>query len=453
MADFTFTQLSNSSESYTLFGNPSINNTGTVTYEAFPGVCTSIGGDCLQVGTNAPPAAIFTSKKDGPTNLVVNRSTYSGFDGYNSGVFFSGSTNDAGTTVLGASGYNYGQLVAGGPSAILSRTNSGPINNVSYSGTPFGVTLRNPNLSPPALYDTGNLAATGNFASAPGINNLGTIAGIIGQNDGQNQTTGLYTKSVSGQITKIADTNEGFSNFYTGGVDVGRGKGPFAAYTLPSINDSGTVAFNAGLKWGGTGIFTGNGSTITPIADTNNGIFTKFSVPSLNQSGAVAFDAGLANGESAIFISSDGKLTPIAYSGNSFFKDLTKSDIAFNNQGQVAFLAETDDGTTGIFTGSSGGGEKVISVGDSLAGSTVKTLFISHDGLNDANKIAFDAVLADGTQRVFLADPTGIRLLSSPTAVPEPGSTALFALVILGMIGYRWRRRRVQATGSALRDN
>ena len=43
--------------------------------------------------------------------------------------------------------------------------------------------------------------------------------------------------------------------------------------TVP-LNSSGSVAFFAYLRGGGVGIFTGNGGSITTIADTNNPLLT-----------------------------------------------------------------------------------------------------------------------------------------------------------------------------------
>jgi hypothetical protein len=387
----------------------------------------------LQTGTNTPPNAIYTTKSDGSTTKIIDRSSYDGFSGYNSGVFFSATTNDAGTTVLAASGFNSGQLVAGGPSAVISSTN-GQISNVAYTSATFGVTFINPN----GPFDTSNLAATGQFTSVAGISNAGTAIYTSGSSDG---TTSLVTKSSNGNTATIADTgsNSDFKDFYLGGVNVNRGQGPFAAYTLPSINNSGTVAFNADLKTGGKGLFTVSNGQVADIADSNSGLFTKFSVATLNNSGTVAFDAGLANGGSAVFTSSNGKLTDIAdTSGSSPFQNLTLSDVAINQKGQVAFLGQLKNGTVGIFDGSNPATDQVIAIGDKLGNYTVQNLFISHEGLNSSGQLAFDATLVDGqgntTEQIFLADPT------NPTAVPAPNSVPLLGLSIVAMIAYRWRR-------------
>ena len=432
MASFDFKQISTSSDLYSRFANPSINDTGTVTYEGFRGFCTAVEGDCLQTGTNTPAAAIFTTNGEGSPTLVVNRSIYDGFTGYDSGVFFSASTNNAGTTVLSSSGYNYGQLAASGPTAVISRTNSGPINNVAYSNTPFTVTLVNPNQT---YFSTSNLAAAGEFTNVAAINNPGTVTYL----NGHDGVVSLNTKSSDGKVSTIADTsaNSNFKDFYLGGLDVGRGAGPFANFTIPSINDKGDVAFNADLKDGGKGLFISSGAKVTPIiAESDKGPYSYFSVPSLNNSGQVAFNAGFTTGGGAILESKDGVLTTIADTSSGLFKDF-KSDVSLNQKGDLAFLADLTDGSTAIYTVSHSGLEKIISVGDTLAGSKVTALFISHDGLNSNGQLTFDATLASGTEQIFLVNTT---------SVPEPTSTLpLLGVSILGMVSYRWRRRMQSA--------
>lgn len=406
-----------------LFANPSINNEGYVSYEALVGTPT----DYL------PPSAIYSSNGSSPPTALVNTSSYQFTDNtgttYNSGIFYSPSNNDSGTTVIAGAGYNFGAAAGSasgtGPTAIITNTN-GSVNNVAYQSTPFVNVPIDPNVS---LSNPANVLGAGSFVSAPGINNAGTVAYVAGNSDG---TTGIYTKNINSAVNStIADSSGNFKDFYLGGLNVGRGEGPFSKYTLPAINDNGEVAFNADLKTGERGIFVSNNGKLTTIADSSQG-YTYFSVPEINNKGTVAFNAGLANGSSAIFESTGGQLTTIADT-NGIFKDF-KSDVALNEQGQVAFLADLKNGTTAIYTGSDLGLKQVIAVGDPLNGSTVSQLFVSHRGLNDLGQVTFDAVLANGySQEVFRADPI---------PVPEPSSIPLLGLAILGMVGYRWRRRR-----------
>jgi len=413
-----------------LFVNASINNAGYVDYEGLTGTPTNY----------LPPLALYRGNGDGSPTTLVSTSTYQFTDNtgqtYNSGIFFSPSSNNSGTTVFAGSAYNLGtsQVNGSGPTAVISNTN-GSINNVAYDSTPFVTVALDPSQS---INDLSNQIAVGSFVSEPSINNQGTVAYIAGNSDG---TSSILTKSSSGVPTTIAENsnNSNFSDFHLGGLDVGRGQGPFAKYTVPSINDKGSVAFNADLKGGGKGIFISDGSNpTTVIAETTNSPFSYFSLPTLNNSNTVAFNAGFTTGGAAILESSNGKLTTIAdTSSGSIFKDFT-SDVALDQQGNVVFQADLKDGNTAIYTGSTSGLNKVIAVGDSLDGSTVSNLFVSHEGLNDNGQIAFDAVLANGGQEVFRADPV---------AVPEPSSISLLGIAMFSMIGYHWRRQKGQRGG------
>jgi len=412
-----------------LFVNASINNTGYVDYEGLAGTTTNY----------LPPSAIYSGNGNGSPTTLITTNAYQFTDNtgqtYDSGIFFSPVTNDSGTTVFAGAGYNIlsSQANASGPTAIISSSN-GAINNVNYNSTPFVTVAINPNQS---INDLSNQIAVGSFVSEPGINNQGTVVYIAGNSDG---TSNILAKNTSGGTTTIASagSNSSFSDFGLGGLDVGRGEGPFAKYTIPFINNKGAVAFNADLKGGGKGIFVSDGSNpTTVIAETTNSPFSYLSLPTINDSNTVAFNAGFTTGGAAILTSSGGKLTTIAdTSSSSIFKDFT-SDVAINQQGNVTFEADLKDGGTAIYTGSTSGLNKVIAVGDSLDGSIVSHLLVTHKGLNDNGQIAFDAVLADGGQEVFRADPV---------AVPAPSSISLLGIAMFSMISYHWRRRKQHDT-------
>ncbi|MBV9385728.1 MAG: hypothetical protein JOZ78_04785 [Chroococcidiopsidaceae cyanobacterium CP_BM_ER_R8_30] len=413
-----------------VFANPAINNDGYVDYEGFVGFPTQ----------HLPPSVIYSGNGSSPSTALIDQSSNVFGNPYN-GIFFNSSSNSSGTTVLEGAGYIFGtpESTASGPTAIIT-VNNGSINTVAYQPTPFVTVPVDPNVS---LDVTSNDLAVGSLVAGPGINDQGTVAYIAGTSNSANPsladtTYSLLTKSSSNVTTTIASTsNSQFKDFFLGGLDVGRGEGPFAKYTLPSINDQGSVAFNADLTAGGKGIFVGNGSSINTIIDTNSGPYSYFSAPTLNNNGVVAFNAGLTTGEAFIYESVNGKLIEIANTGNgSIFKDF-RSDVALNQQGDVTFLADLNDGGTAIYTGSRSGLQRVIGVGDSLDGSTVTDLFVSHRGLNDLGQIAFDATLATGGLEVFRADPA---------SVPEPSSSAsVLCLAILSIVSYCWRRRRQSA--------
>ncbi|HEY9659743.1 MAG TPA: choice-of-anchor tandem repeat NxxGxxAF-containing protein, partial [Allocoleopsis sp.] len=131
-----------------------------------------------------------------------------------------------------------------------------------------------------------------------------------------------------------------------------------------------------------------------------------FSSPSSNDKGNVAFVAELDNGESGVFVGlGEGKVKTIASSVGTF--DDFLSDPAINERGKVAFQAILDDGSEGIFTGSNPITDKVIAVGDTLAGSTVTQLiFTGREAFNSKGQVVFTAFLSDGSEGIFRADPS-----------------------------------------------
>ncbi|HEY9302049.1 MAG TPA: choice-of-anchor tandem repeat NxxGxxAF-containing protein, partial [Phormidium sp.] len=161
-------------------------------------------------------------------------------------------------------------------------------------------------------------------------------------------------QAASFTFTKIADTSGFFDSFR------GEGMGDYEPiFATPAINNQGTVAFSAFLDAGGKGIFTGNGTTTTSIANTNNLFGSPPGRPtvgytlselgsfSINDVGNVAFSANF--GRTGIFTSElQNEIEGAA--GDSF----TRIDYpSINNVGTVAFLQEISrfSGLTTILTG------------------------------------------------------------------------------------------------------
>ncbi len=128
-------------------------------------------------------------------------------------------------------------------------------------------------------------------------------------------------------FTKIADTTDGFSSFFD----------------APALNDKGTVAFSGTLSNGSTGVFTGSGSVITPIAvsGTSSNFQSVLSNPSINNAGTVAFGASTDRRNVGIFTGSGNGLTTIATLNNAGLSDRSYAPIppAINDVGTVAFAA------------------------------------------------------------------------------------------------------------------
>ena len=255
------------------------------------------------------------------------------------------------------------------------------------------------------------------FVGIPSLNAEGTVAFHAGLDTGGGKIfDGLYAGR-GGPITTIADTS-----------------GPISGFAgFPSLNAGGVVAFFARLDAGGEGIFTGNGGPPNLIADTSGPFSGLGGVPSINAGGTVAFFAGLEVGGAGIFTSSGGPITPIADTSGPLEGFSPVASI--NAGGTVAFLASLDAGGVSILTGAHPSADRVIRSGNVLDGSTVVGLTFFREGLSENGSLAFRAVLADGREGIYRADPV-------VQEVPEPGTLALLVIGAAGFAAGRWQRRR-----------
>ncbi|ODS30298.1 MAG: PEP-CTERM motif protein [Candidatus Scalindua rubra] len=127
----------------------------------------------------------------------------------------------------------------------------------------------------------------------------------------------------------------------------------FSGFGSPSINDSGTVAFWADLDAGGSGIFTGNGGSLTTIADTSGSLSGFNGTPSINDSGTVAFWAALDAGGEGI-VTGDGGSTTVLYDTSGSINGFDQVDPSINDSGLVAFQVDISGGDEGIYRGNGG---------------------------------------------------------------------------------------------------
>jgi hypothetical protein len=200
-----------------------------------------------------------------------------------------------------------------------------------------------------------------------------------------------------------------------------------------SINDHGTVVFKAdGPRVHDhhlSRILLNNGATLTavygptdlettnlPLIVNNRGLVAPYGLPgggttvlqecgpftSLNDNGVVA--CGDSEG---VFTINGTLVTSIANSQSPFGSHgFFPYSISINNHNTIAFSATLQAGGAGIFTGDGRVTDPVIITGDPLLSSTVVALrFLGAKALNDNGQVTFLALLADGTEGVFRADP------------------------------------------------
>jgi hypothetical protein len=136
--------------------------------------------------------------------------------------------------------------------------------------------------------------------------------------------------------------------------------GGFSGFGDLSINDSGVVAFNAGLNGGGSGIFTNTAGSpeAAIIADSNypSVLFRTLGNPSINAGGIVAFRAGGERG--GLFTNTAGNLIPATVADTNSTNGGAFSGFggiaSINAAGTVAFRGNLDAGGQGIFTNTAG---------------------------------------------------------------------------------------------------
>jgi hypothetical protein len=174
----------------------------------------------------------------------------------------------------------------------------------------------------------------------------------------------------------------------------------------PAINNAGDIAFVESIDFA-RGIFVGQEGEFTPIVAPNpSDPSLGFGVPILNDAGTVVFQKSFFDETDQVFVEqivrvdADGTLTVLADTTRDEFASFGFRPPSLNNDGDVAFLATLDNGTSGIFVGS----DRVIATGDTLDGSIVQNLVFCEEGLSDSGELAFVAQLEDSTA------PNGFRV-------------------------------------------
>jgi len=177
----------------------------------------------------------------------------------------------------------------------------------------------------------------------------------------------------------------------------------FAPY-VASVNDAGIVAFQAALRDGGTGVFTGDGGAVAEVAGSAL-LAEVTSHPDLNGAGATSFYADLPGGGQGVFLVRDRRLQTIADTRGSF-ASIGPLGPTMNDAGTVAFRADRTAGVSGIFAGD---GAAVATVADTegpwrgFHGLPV----IGRDGT-----VIFRADRTDGVQGIYAGHAGSMRTVA-----------------------------------------
>jgi hypothetical protein len=186
-------------------------------------------------------------------------------------------------------------------------------------------------LSPRFSAPVGPATLQGAFSSVVTVDASDAIQTFRYQVEGSSTIEPLSGPSTPYSFTNIADSSGQFSGFNP----------------IPSMNNSGTVAFIASLDTGESGIFSGSGGPTTTLYDTSGpfsgfgGFDSFFNItgPSLNDSGTVAFIASLDAGEQGIFTGSGGPPTTIVDTSGPFARFDAPSLVNSRPYGAISIAA------------------------------------------------------------------------------------------------------------------
>jgi hypothetical protein len=357
--------------------------------------------------------------------------------------------NQVGSVAFGATLTNGGQgIFVGTQGVVVPIVQTGTtFNSFQVAPAPI-VTAINPGTNTNAFFATRTAAAGGGggvftsdsltvstIASTTPPSQFTTFGVGVDINAGNNvaftagnvTTQGVFIGAPGAPLTTVATTGTVFTSFNA----------------AVAINASGQTSYSAALTaaaGGGAGVFRFTPQTggTTSIAATG-AQFAGFGGPTdINDSGQVAFLAArtiVAGGGFGIFRGNGVLLDTIATTGSVFSQ--FGSTPSINNFGDVVFSADLTAGGQGIFNGPNAVTNKIIRTGDLLDGSTVTSVALASGAFNDLGQVAFVAALADGRQGIYVARP-----------VPEPASVLLIAGTALAAGGW-WRRRWQVSTSPA----
>lgn len=260
----------------------------------------------------------------------------------------------------------------------------------------------------------------------------------------------LEPRGISGPwtFTHIADTDGRFADFT-----------PYVA----SVSDRGLVAFQATLRDGSSGVYSGSGGPVSTVADSSSGLLTSvFSHPDINALGTVTVYATLKTGGRGVVRVRDGEITVAAMDAGplgptindagtvAFRTDETGPSGVFvtdgeevraiaktgpvfgefhglpviNYRGTVVFRADLAAGGEGVYVGDGGPPIPIAETGDVFTG------FGDFPTLTDDGTVAFCAQLRSGASGVFVAAEGSLA-----TVIDTSGAFESFRGVLLDATG------------------
>ncbi|HZW09477.1 MAG TPA: cell division protein FtsQ/DivIB [Phycisphaerales bacterium] len=185
-------------------------------------------------------------------------------------------------------------------------------------------------------------------------------------------------------LTPIATTGDQFAGF--------------APY-VPSIGPDGTIAFQASLRAGGSGLYAGRGGSVRAIVRSGDGVGEIVSHPDVNRRGDCCFYAGTARGNQGVFLVSNGRATELWPAAGPLGPTI-------NESGAAAFRAPAPSGA-GVYRVACGSVAVIAATGAE---------YVAFHGLpviDERGCVLFRADLPGGRQAVMLAREDGLKTIAA----------------------------------------
>ncbi len=221
----------------------------------------------------------------------------------------------------------------------------------------------------------------------------------------------------------------------------------FAHHPIPSLNDSGAVAFDASIGSGQSaeGVFVARDNEIKTIAVAGGdapgvvgGTFLSFDTPALNNRDEVVFVAMVRHGREtfqALYLYSAGKLRKLLaerdpYLGGGFFDQFGLP--AINNRGVVALPLTLNHGPVlgGIFVTGTRDLKILVGAGQPAPTGQMILRFSERIAIDDDDDIVFGAYLGTGAhsvEAVIRVGTSGLTMIAvDGDAAPDGGRFAGF---------------------------
>ncbi len=175
----------------------------------------------------------------------------------------------------------------------------------------------------------------------------------------------------------------------------------------PRLNNAGQVAARLRRADGSVILSLMTGGVATVLVEAEGLLADPMTTGrlALNDAGRIAFRAQGVGGRAGIFTIAPGEpMRSIAELTDGFTQFL--GGPAINAGGDAVFAAVSAAGL-GLYRGRNPSRDKVVALGDALAGSTIINLNLDQLAINELGQIAFHALLADGRSGYWLATPHG----------------------------------------------